>query len=231
MFPTRNSNSRSRGHAVSQSRGAVVDSSPRDRVTARLRNREQGFTLAALIIILTIISIVIAATVPEQWSMIMRRERDRQTVFQMRQFARAILAWQEGHGGALPTSLDQLKDARKPRVLRGNGIPPCPLTGDEKDWIPVPPAAIEGASPGAIPPQAGNRAPGNNAPAAPRGPSRLKPGGSPKDYLGPFVGVRPNFTGKSFLSLNGAENYDEWIFTFEDMKAEIQARRAQLMVK
>ena len=32
------------------------------------RTREEGFTLAALIVILTIIAIVIAYTVPTQWS-------------------------------------------------------------------------------------------------------------------------------------------------------------------
>ena len=47
---------------------------------------------------------------------------------------------------------------------------------------------------------------------------------SPADYVGPFVGVRPNATGKSFIALNGAENYDEWVYTVFDLTTEIAAR-------
>src|SRR5688572_7884183 len=94
--------------------------------------REEGFTLAALIVILTVISIIVAFTVPPQWSMILHRERDKQTIFQMRQAARAIAIWQAKHQG-LPTSLEQLKEAKKPRVIRVSGESfPMPLTGNEE---------------------------------------------------------------------------------------------------
>src|SRR4051812_6106093 len=101
---------------------------------------ERGFTLAGLIVIMTIISIFVAYTVPRQWSMILQRDRDRQTIFIMKQYARAILEWQKRHGG-LPTSLDQLKEARSPRFVRGKkGEWIDPLTG-EVDWVLVPPGA------------------------------------------------------------------------------------------
>src|SRR5215213_11101501 len=69
---------------------------------------QSGFTLAALIVMLTIISIVIAYTVPTQWSLVMRRERERQTIFLMKQFARGIDNWERKHQG-LPV----------PRSMRG----------------------------------------------------------------------------------------------------------------
>src|SRR5688572_10289343 len=104
---------------------------------------QEGFTLAALIVILTIISIIVAFTVPPQWSMIMQRERDKQTIFQMKQAARAIATWQAKHSG-WPNSLEQLKEAKQPRVLRFSGEEfPMPLTGKEEDWILVPEAALE----------------------------------------------------------------------------------------
>jgi hypothetical protein len=51
---------------------------------------------------------------------------------------------------------------------------------------------------------------------------------SPKDYVGPFVGVRPNATGRSFIALNGAEDYSEWVYTVIDLKAEIQLRQTAM---
>src|SRR6185436_1510716 len=186
---------------------------------------QEGFTLAALIVILTIIAMVIAFTVPEQWSMIMGRERDKQTIFLKKQYARAIKSWSMKNGG-MPTSLDQLTEARRPRMIRGDGKWPCPLTGKEDDWILVPFAAVQQ--------QPGTPAPGTpptpgGQPSA--GPSKLQKEASPKDYVGPFVGVRPNAEGKSFISLNGAEDYSEWVYTVLDLENDIAVKNAAAMAK
>src|SRR5512142_2188414 len=69
----------------------------------RHRRSESGFTLAGLIVVMTIIIIFIAYTVPDQWSKIMQREREKQTIFVMKQYARAIAAYSKSHGA--PTSL------------------------------------------------------------------------------------------------------------------------------
>ncbi|HEX7706252.1 MAG TPA: type II secretion system protein [Thermoanaerobaculia bacterium] len=204
---------------------------------------EEGYTLAALIVLMTIISIIIAYTVPQQWSLVMRRERERQTIFLMKQYARAINAWQTKHQSP-PNSLEQLQDARKPRMIRGTGQWPCPLTGNVDDWILVPPTAIlpgggaplaqgnlpGGGSPTQPPrqPDPGQPAPGQPALAAG---SRLNPEASPEDYEGPFIAVRPRAKGKSMIALNGAENYEEWVFTVADLQAEIQARRTAASLK
>ncbi len=196
-------------------------------------DEEAGYTLAALLVVLTIISIVIAFTVPEQWSMIMRREREKQTLFLMKQFARGIANWERKHQ-SLPVSLEQLQKARDPRMLRGPEKLICPLTGREDDWIMVPPNAIE-AQPGGAqaqgqpgvgvgrPPQQQQPQTGN-MPA----PSKLNPEASPKDYVGPFVAVRPNAKGKSMLTLKGAEDYSEWVYTLQDLKNEIQMQQLAL---
>ena len=116
---------------------------PSRRLVRRLPagNSESGFTLAGLIVICTIIMIFVAYTVPRQWSTIMKREREKQTIFVMKQYARAIKAFQVKNGNAYPTSLDQLKKARTPRLIRGvNGEWEDPLTG-KVDWVLVPPAA------------------------------------------------------------------------------------------
>lgn len=199
---------------------------------------ESGFTLAALIVILTILMIIIAFTVPRQWSMVMARERDKQTIFVMKQYARAIREWSQKNGGALPTSLDQLKEARKPRFVRGDGELEDPLTG-KFDWILVPPTAVQG---GAQPPAGRVLQPGTNpgsnrlsgiggAPPPVGGPSKLNAAASPKDYVGPFVGVRPPKTGQSFLTFKDAESYEEWVYTLYDVQNDINMRDAALLAK
>lgn len=189
-----------------------------ERRTARGRARrgEQGFTLAALIVILTIMMVFVAYTVPRQWSTVMQREREKQTIFAMRQYARAIYNFQKKHN-TYPTSMDQLAKARQPRWLRGTGEGiPDPMTG-EMDWLLVP-AAAAGVQPGGgggrPPNQVTGTQPPTTIPALPM-----------KDYAGgPFIGVRPNKTGKSLLALNGADQYEQWTFTAVELKAEIDAR-------
>jgi type II secretory pathway pseudopilin PulG len=186
---------------------------------------QEGFTLAALIVILTIMSIIVAYTVPPQWSLILHRERDKQTIFQMRQAARAIARWQAKHQ-APPTSLDQLKEAKEPRLIRITGGEdggfPMPLTGKEEDWILVPEAALEPVTQVPVPP---------GTPAPPLPPSKLREGGSPPEYEGPFIGVRPNLSGKSIIALNGEEDYSNWVYTTRDLANEVRARIAALNVK
>ena len=190
-----------------------------------------------MIVILTIIAIVIAYTVPAQWSMVMKRERDRQTIFLMKQFARGIMRWQQKHN-SMPVSLQQMQDARKPLILRNGGKWPCPLTGSEKDWIMVPAAAV--APDGRVIPNAGGGPSRTNPatnpqqqpqPAGNRAPSKLNKELSPKDYVGPFVGVRPNASGKSFIEFNGAGDYSDWVYTVEDLRNEIAGRQASLLTQ
>ncbi|HEX6096701.1 MAG TPA: hypothetical protein VF432_10290 [Thermoanaerobaculia bacterium] len=189
-----------------------------------------------MIVILTIISIIIAYTVPTQWSLVMRRERERQTLFLMKQFARGIENWERKHQ-SLPVSLEQLQEARSPRMLRGDGKWAMPLTGKEDDWIMVPPNAIEAMGGGGVT-QGGPGGPGRPPvptpapqPGQPTAPSKLNPEASPKDYVGPFVAVRPNAKGQSLIEFNGAEDYGEWVYTLQDLKNERMMQQMALSVK
>lgn len=182
------------------------------------RSSEAGFTLAGLIVVLTIISITIAYTVPRQWSIAAARERDQQTLFAMKQYARAIYNFQYAKNNpahAYPTSLDQLKQARNPRLIRGKGEFVDPLTG-EVDWIPVPPSA-------------GPAQPGTN-PIPPTQSASPQPG-QPGGYVGPIAGVRPNKKGTSYLVLNGVDSYEQWRYTSIDLQAEITQRQNALAIK
>jgi type II secretory pathway pseudopilin PulG len=186
------------------------------RSALRALRSQEGFTLAALLVILTIIALVIAYTVPDQWSLIMGRERDKQTIYLMKQFARSIKSWSMKNGG-MPTSLDQILDARRPRFIRGVDKPICPITGKADDWILVPFNAI-------------TNPPANNGQLQAQ-PSKLNKEASPREYTGPFIGVRPAAEGKSYIEFNGASDYSEWVYTVMDLEVEIAARNASAMAK
>ena len=180
-------------------------------MSSKSRSRsEAGFTLAAVIVIFTILAIVVTYTVPQMWSDVMKRERDYETIFVMKQYARAIAEYQRRRG-AYPTSLDQLKEQNRPRVIRQ--MYPNPLSG-EMDWILVPFGTESGGgAPPGLPPPPGNP-PGNPPPTPPGVDS--KEGGS-----GPFIGVRPPQTGPSIVSLNDKSTYETWIYTVNDLQREM----------
>ena len=214
-------------------------------VTGLLRHREtkqpcnsatsqRGFTLAGVLVILSVMLIFLAYTVPRQWSAILQRERERQTIYVMQQYARACLEFQRKNQ-TYPVSPTQLKEARSPRIIRGlNGEMVDPLTG-EVDWLVITQAAAaamptNGPGPVMNPsaqntntnPQTGTT--GTN----PQSTTAL-PGVPIKDYAGgPFVGVRPPISGKAILSLNGNETYETWSYTALDLNTDIAKRMAGL---
>ena len=184
------------------------------------RRGEQGFTLAALIVILTIMMIFVAYTVPRQWSTVMQRQREQQTIFAMRQYARACYNFQLKNK-TYPVSMQQLVEARQPRWLRGgkDGLPD-PMTG-EMDWLLIPAAA------GGLQPGGGGRPPGNPPTPGTQPPGTTIPALPIKDYAGgPFIGVRPPKTGKSLIALNGADQYEQWTFTAVEITAGNRTERS-----
>jgi type II secretory pathway pseudopilin PulG len=186
-----------------------TSSAPR---AVRPRTAERGFTLAGVLVICTVLMIFVAYTVPRQWSTIMKREREKQTIFVMKQYARSIKNFQTKNN-SLPTTLDQLKKARTPRLIRGvNGEWKDPLTG-KVDWVLVPPQAAAPVPqvrpvPGQGPGQGGLQT------------VQPKPALA-KDYVGPFVGVRPPIEGESLLTLNGADHYEQWLYTINELNNEL----------
>jgi len=189
---------------------------------------------------MTIMMIFVAYTVPRQWSTIMKRERERETIYAMQQYARAISEFR-AKNQTYPTSPQQLKDARQPRMIRGvKGEIPDPLTG-EVDWLVIPQSAAAALpqrnptnpnNPTNVPPppppltntadNTGTDTSGTNPPAAP-----ALPGIPIKDYAGgPFIGVRPPAHGKSLINFFGSDTYETWFYTSIDYEHEKALRIA-----
>jgi type II secretory pathway pseudopilin PulG len=214
---------------------------------------QSGFTLAGVIVIMTIMMIVVAYTVPRMWSTVLKRERERQTIYVMQQYAKSIYEFQlKNH--TYPNSPQQLKDARSPRMIRGvKGEFADPLTGDV-DWLVIPQAAaaslpahnltqgINGPGGVTLPqPSGGGNGGGTGGTTGltgttgstdstgstgtnPNAPPGL-PGIPIKDYAGgPFIGVRPNAHGKSLMTLFGADTYETWVYTTLDYDQEMKQR-------
>lgn len=218
---------RSRGSEVRESRG---------RGAAHHRAiSESGFTLAGVIVLASIVMIFAAYTIPRQWSTIVKRERERQTIFAMQQYAKAITEFRLKNNNTYPISPKQLKDARQPRMIRGSkGEFVDALTG-EVDWLVIPLAAgaalpVCGGTgsnpqnpPGVPPPQTPPSGTSGTNPQAPPG----LPGIPIKDYAGgPFIGVRPAAHGKSLTVLCSAETYETWVYTSLDYEREKALRVA-----
>jgi type II secretory pathway pseudopilin PulG len=174
--------------------------------------------------------IFLAYTVPKQWSAVMQREREKQTIFAMQQYARACYEFQKKNQ-TFPVNPNQLKEARQPRMIRGvKGELIDPLTG-EVDWLVITQAAAAsaptitgGVGPGPAPPPTGTT--GTNP-----GQPTTVPGIPLKDYAGgPFVGVRPPITGKALLSINGNDTYETWSYTALDLTNDIKKRMAGLAI-
>lgn len=158
--------------------------------------------------------IIVTYTVPRQWSVILQRDRELQALFVMKQYAIAIDEF-ERKNHALPVNIDQLKQARQPRFVRGPKAEYAdPLTG-EVDWLIIPQSA-QGATGQRLPGPTPGAAPG----ATPNQPVAV-PGIPMKDYAGgPFIGVRPNKKGNSLLEINGSQKYEEWSYTVNDYRNE-----------
>jgi type II secretory pathway pseudopilin PulG len=196
-----------------------------------------------VIVIMTIMLVFAAYTVPRMWSAVMKRERERQTLYAMQQYAKAIYEFQEKNGKVYPTSIQQLKDAKQPRFIRGvKGELADPLTG-EVDWLVIPQSAaslipqhkylggtLAANPPGLPPPPPPPPPPPTDSSASDT--TGTNPGGKPalpgipiKDYAGgPFIGVRPSVKGKSLLTLFDADTYETWVYTTLDYQAERNLR-------
>lgn len=207
----------------------------------KTRSAQSGFTLAGLIVILTIMAIFLAYTVPPQWSKIMQRDREKQTIYAMKQYARAIREWSKKNG-ANPVKIDQLKEAKLPRVMRGpKGELVDPLTG-KVDWILIPPGAVTQIAAGAGPASGGM--PGGSTttggttstsgtstdttgttgttPGKGGGATQFNAAASPRDYVGPFIGVRPPVSGRAMLTFQNSDDYSKWYYTITDLDNEIK---------
>ena len=208
----------------------------------RSRGGEQGYNLVVLVVAITVLHIVLAASVP-LWSTQIRREREAEAIFRGLQYAEAIRVFQQRFG-RYPTTKEELLEV-EPRSIRQLWTDPLSAGGELGFGVLIPagaqggPAAQGGRRRGgsrndARGGAAGRQPTGRDSPAdvvsAPASGSgqqallRVAPGEAPSAKGGrrggrrragaaPIRGVYLATEGESIRIFMGASSYSEWVFT------------------
>jgi type II secretory pathway pseudopilin PulG len=165
---------------------------------ARLRNAENGYAMAALIVAIAVMAVVMAAAMPV-WKQQATREKEAELVFRGEQIAHSIGMFQRRFASAYPPSLDVLVQQRFLRKKYKD-----PITNS--DFVPIPQGQAAGAQApggrGGQPQQQGRGQP----PAAVGNPGVATVGG--------IIGVTSKSTDASIRLYKGRSHYNEWAFIY-----------------
>ena len=203
----------------------------------RLRSREAGYTLVALLAFMTLLAMFAAAAAPSivQQS---RREREKEAIFRGEQVADAIRVYYKARrvrgDQGLPTSIDQLlegipRGTKKVQILRASAArDPLSSSGEWKLIRPRSTELIDFEQ--SVMLYAGNLlpTPQDGQIAELQGLSWVPLGGllntgstnsasggedSSQSSSGPFVGVASRSKRNSVMTYYGIDRHDQWIFT------------------
>ena len=163
----------------------------------RGQGRERGYTLAAVLVGVAVMSIVMSALLPV-WRQQLQREKEAELIFRGEQYARAIYLYQVKNGGQYPPSIDVLVQGRYLRKKYKD-----PMTEDG-EFQPLFLGANQPGQPGGQPGQPGR---GNQPPGASQPVGGARGGGG-------IVTVRSKSTAPSIRIYNGATRYNEWHFQY-----------------
>jgi len=188
------------------------------------RRGEQGYTLALMIGILTVMAIAVAAAIPA-WSAAGAREREEELIARGFQYAEAIRVFQQRFG-RLPNRLDELVEI-EPRSIRRLWEDPMPdggwlviLEGPGGQLVTLDPETGEMVAPAG----AGG---GESRPAPPPPPPGSSPsafGAPPAAVSGPIHGVKSRVHNEAYHKLFDRQDVGEWEFTVERLVAATAAK-------
>jgi type II secretory pathway pseudopilin PulG len=201
------------------------------------RHDEAGYTLVALLALMTILALFAAAAAPSLQQQAVR-EREKEAIFRGEEVAEAIrlyYSYQAAKGitgtAGLPSSIDQLVEGvsvgtKKVQILRGSAARD-PLS-ESGEWQLVKPASNELADfQRSVMLFAENIRPPTNDPQlklielviappvlpVPGATTSSSSSNSSGNSLGPFIGVSSQNKTNSVLYYYGIDHHDGWIFT------------------
>ena len=199
------------------------------------KSNEGGYTLVALIAVMSLLALFAMAAAPDIKQQA-QREREKEAIFRGEEVANAIRAYVEyrnsqGARGvaALPTSIDQLlegipRGTHKVQILRPEAaVDPLSRKGEWRLIGPASPDLIQFVQ--AVTVYAGGTPPptrGTFQQFVPQlvnvlntGSTESAPGGedSSDNTIGPFLGVASRSEHGSVITYYGIERHDQWIFT------------------
>src|SRR5690349_6692479 len=189
------------------------------------RNREAGYNLVMLMVIITLLNIAIAISLPA-WSQAIRREKEEELIFRGLQYAEAIRVFQMRYQ-RFPSRLDELIEV-KPRCIRQLWKDPMTesgkwgliFQGQQQQLTPQPEGENNG-NPGDPNGRRGGRKPSDDDTDTPidggedDGSSFGGPRKGEEVAVGPIIGVYSKSGKASIMTFFGRERYDEWRFTVD----------------
>ena len=199
----------------------------------RGRQRDAGYNLVALAVMITVLNILVAKALP-LWSAVIQREKEAELIFRGMQYAEAIRVY-EKRFNKLPVKLEELIEV-EPRTIRQLWENPMDEDGA---WELIPAGQgqpLRGQNPttpdGRAAPEDPNRPSRLPLPGDPSrpDPSRLWIPGSEENRLGsfPIGGVKSPSGGTSIKTFvtnpsapdgGGSNEISEWLFTIDLAKA------------
>ncbi len=183
------------------------------------RRAERGFSMAALLVAMTIMAIMMTAALP-LWSRQAKREKETELIWRGEQYVHAIGLFQRKFANAFPPTLDVLVEQR---FLRRKYKDPMTKDGEfqpvyaaQQQATPGQAGAGSAARPGqmAQPQGAGQGATpgGASQVAAPGSATGQQPGAR-----GGIIGVVSKSTDTSIRIYNGRSKYNEWAFVYSQV--------------
>ncbi len=207
------------------------------------RHSERGYTLVALLAMMTVLALFAMAVAPSVQQQAVR-EREQEAIYRGEQVANAIKAYYRHRAStlrvvgdqALPTSMDQLLEgipvvagSKKRQILRPSAArDPLTIEGEWRLVLPRSNALIDFQQSimfytnNVLPPVSDPQMQQLQQFAVPTLQNVLNTGSTPSrpesssvadDATGPFVGVASRRRRDSVLTFYGIERHDQWIFT------------------
>ena len=178
-----------------------------------MRNREDGYAMAALLAAMASMAIMLSAAMPV-WKTTAIREKEAELIFRGEEYVRAIGRFQRRMGpGTLPPSIDALVDGKFLRKKYKD-----PITNDDFQVLSAAQAAGvpggqggRGQTPQQLLQQAAGRVGGGFQLATPGGGGGFQ---LATPTAGGIIGVVSKSTDTSFRIYNNRQRYNEWTFVF-----------------
>lgn len=185
---------------------------------AACRSSARGSLLAALLVMMTLASIMLAVAVT-QWSFIVRRDREKELIFRGTQIVRGIEEFRGKHN-RLPTTLEEMAKLPNPALRQAWADPVTARYDDDGELVEGTGAwqYITQGEAGTVRPS-GTPGPGATTATAPTGPGRPgAPGGGrvgSTPQIVPFDGVASTSEEVSiggYADMEAGKTYAEWRF-------------------
>ncbi len=157
--------------------------------------------MPALLAMLAIMTLALMLAMPS-WRYLVRDDKEQELIFRGRQISAAIARFQRKNGNAFPTSMEQLVQGKYLRQAYKD-----PMSADGK-WR-IMRLGEAGTGRPAAPPSPGG--PGRPAPSPTPSPTPAF-GGRTGSAVGPMAGVASLSTETGLRSVNGTQNYSQWVF-------------------